>query len=464
MAKVLKIIGLGDLAGQTWRIHLSFWSMLALTFFLFGDQNLISPNLSRIGEEFGFTEKEDYLWYIASMPQLPFFILGGIISVAMGALTDSWDRKKLLTASVVLGESACLLTAWAPNYEVYLVLRTLTGIGMGGIFPVIFSLLGDFFQNKNRLVASAWLSTAMGFGILVGQVLAMGLAHTNYMGMSGWRISFIIMAVPAFPLVVIYYLYSVSPARGAADKRDLEISDQANQSVIEEHKVSLKDITKLFNNRTNMWAFLQGIPGTVPWGFLFYFLVDYYEKTKGFSVEEATALVIVFGPTIILGTFLGGYIGRIIYHWKKHLLPLFCAITVTLGTIPVLILTNYVGTTIGPMLGTAFIAGLIIPMTGANVRGILINVNVPEDRGAVFGMYNFADDLGKAFGPGLIGLMLLAMKALFPENTSEVNQTFTYNFSICLWIVCGLCWIPMIWTMEPDEKNATERMLKSVKG
>jgi hypothetical protein len=73
-AKTLRVIGLGDLAGQGWNASMSFWSVLFMGFFLFGDQQLLAPNLSRIGAALGFPGEAQYLWYIGSLPALLFFV------------------------------------------------------------------------------------------------------------------------------------------------------------------------------------------------------------------------------------------------------------------------------------------------------------------------------------------------------------------------------------------------------
>jgi hypothetical protein len=45
---------------------------------------------------------------------------------------------------------------------------------------------------------------------------------------------------------------------------------------------------------------------------------------------------------------------------------------------------------------------LLIAMTAPNMKAILMNVNSPFSRGRYFLIY-FADDLGRGFGPFIIG-------------------------------------------------------------
>jgi MFS family permease len=442
--KILRVMGLGDLAGAGWRPLFSFWCMVLMTFFLFGDQNLASSNLSRIGEDFGFTKKEDYLWYIGGLVSLCFFLIGGIASIKLGMLADYVDRKKLLFFVVILGEVPCLLTGFAPNYASFLALRTLTGIGLGGIFPIIFSLIGDYFRPENRPSAAGWLGLAIGLGIAVGQLLGGALAHETVLGMHGWRATFVIMAAPAFPLAVLYYFFAQVPKRGAA-----EVVAGAAE---EKHTVTLRDLrVVLTSSKTNILSLLQGIPGTIPWGLLFVYMVDYFENTKQCDVQQGNLLVVAFGATAIVGSFIGGMVGRALYRKNRRLVPLYCAITNFIGVAPVLAMVNFsecVDRKVSPLLlGLALVGGLINTQTVSNVRAILINTNLPENRGSVFAVFNLFDDLGKGLGPFFVGILV-----------SLMPQAVAYNVAVSFWILCGIIWLFLMRTVVADEDRVTETL------
>ncbi|MCB1139708.1 MAG: MFS transporter [Leptospiraceae bacterium] len=447
---ILRIIGLGDLKGQPASIHFTFWIMLLSAFFLFADQNLPASNLSRIAAAFGLTDEKEYRFMLGGLVNLPFFVLGGVVSVLYGRLTDRIDRKKLLVTAVVLGELPCLLTGFAQDYWTYFVLRMFTGFGIGGVFPILFSITGDLFRTENRPTASAWVGLAMSLGMGLGQLFAGSVAHDVIFGLEGWRFSFIAVALPAFPIALLFYFFARIPQHGAADSAALGLGSSADSAALtEEAPVTAESFKRVFSTRTNILAFLQGIPGTVPWGFLFVYAVDFFEKSKGWSVDTGNTVVLMFAGMSILGGFLGGFIGKKLYAMNRRLFPAFCAFTVIVGAIPTFYLINYNGASMMPAFIAALIGGLIVPMTGANVRAILINTNLPENRGAVFGVFNLTDDLGKGVGPFFIGLFLLAMPALL-----------AYNVAISMWIVCGIVWLGMIFTMNADEDRVTEELKK----
>jgi MFS family permease len=164
-----------------------------ISFFLFADQNLMAPNLTQIGREFGFTptERDSRLGGDIS---LMFWMIGGLITIAIGYLTDLIKRKTLFTWIIIIGEIPCLLTGFVQTYGQFFWIRALTGIAIGGALPITYSLVGDYFSHRQRASASAFIGFAQGLGIAGGQLLA------GFIGPSlGWRLPFIIVALPNFP-------------------------------------------------------------------------------------------------------------------------------------------------------------------------------------------------------------------------------------------------------------------------
>lgn len=53
------------------------------------------------------------------------------------------------------GEGPCLATFFVKRYWQLLVLRIMTGISVGGTFPLVFSLVGDLFYVTQRANVAA---------------------------------------------------------------------------------------------------------------------------------------------------------------------------------------------------------------------------------------------------------------------------------------------------------------------
>ena len=398
-----------------------------ISFFMFADQNLMGPNMTQIGMEFGFNDSDSRDHYLGSLINLAFWLLGGTVSLFIGYFTDLISRKKLFLIIVIIGEIPCLLSGFASSYIQFFIFRALTGIGIGGIIPLTYSLLGDYFSSKERIKIVTFIGFASGMGVAIGQLTA-GMLGETY----GWRLPFIIFSIPNFILGVIFYLTTKNPKRGAMDgnSEKFQISD-------------FKNFKTLFNTKTNRLVFLQGLFGTVPWAVFGTFMIDYLSFNLKYERDGAATLALtIVGGMAILSSVIGGFVGNKLYNKNPKYLPLFCGLTTILGVIPTLLLINVPQNNETLLFTYAVLTGLFIAMTPPNMKVILMNVNNPLNRGKVFSLYNFSDDLGRGFGPFIIGSLLVV---LFGRNIA-------FNVASIFWLICG-CFILMMVKTFPQEDN-----------
>ncbi|MBP7738640.1 MAG: MFS transporter [Spirochaetes bacterium] len=408
-----------------------------MNLFLFADQNLMAPNLTQIARDLGLNDVQRDVMLGGDISAV-FWILGSVITLGIGYLTDLVSRKKLFLIVIIIGEIPCLMTGFVQNYDQLFWMRALTGIGIGGALPLTYSMIGDYFSHGNRAAATAWIGLAEGLGIAAGQLLA------GFMGpVMGWRLPFIIVALPNFALCLLFLLTVKEPARGVTEE---SLKELIEKGLAYTGKINWKGYRDLFKIKSNIMVFVQGIPGTVPWGVFFIFLNDFYSQDKGYSVEVATLIVMAVGAAAILGGFLGGLAGNRLYNIKPKYLPLLCGTSTLLGIIPMALLLNYpsqVGvadpSALGPLI-LGFITGFMVSITGPNVRAMLLNVNSPETRGSIFSLFNLTDNLGKGVGPVVISLLIV-----------HFGRLWAFNIANLFWLVCGAGLLVMMMTFPKDE-------------
>ena len=186
--------------------------LLTLTaMFLYADQNLLSPNLSAVAEEFGLDDREKDLM-LGGWLQLAFFVVGSPASLIIGWAADRVPRLRLFVITVIIGEGPCLATYWVETYWQLFAVRALTGVAVGGCLPILFSLCGDMFPASERNHAASFLTIATGAGIAVGQIMA-GTVGPAF----GWRLPFLLASGPAIALALLLYATVREPGRGAAE-------------------------------------------------------------------------------------------------------------------------------------------------------------------------------------------------------------------------------------------------------
>ena len=399
---------------------------------MFADQNLMGPNMTQIGTEFGFLTEAERDHYLGSLINLAFWLLGGTISLFIGYFTDMISRKKLFLFIVIIGEIPCLLSGFANSYTDFFIMRALTGLGIGGIIPLTYSLLGDYYSSKERIKIVTLIGLASGLGVAIGQLVSGMLGETF-----GWRLPFIIFALPNFILAIIFFITTKDPKRGSMDDSNqrFQISD-------------FKNFGSLFKTRTNLLVFLQGLFGTVPWAVFGTFMIDYLSSDNlGYDRDgTATLALTLVGGMAILSSLIGGFIGNKLYKKNPKYLPLFCGASTILGVIPTLLLINVPPNSETLLFVYSAFTGLFIAMTPPNMKVILMNVNNPFNRGKVFSLYNFSDDLGRGFGPFIIGSLLVAF----------FDRNIAFNIASIFWVICGCLILMMVKTFPKEHSGGIE--------
>ena len=399
-----------------------------ISFFMFADQNLLGPNMTSIAEDFGIEEKKDQL--LGGLIPLAFWLLGGTVSLLIGFYTDIISRKNLFTLVLFIGEIPCFLSAFSDTYIEFFIMRSLTGIGIGGIIPLTYSILGDYYSAEERIKVVTFIGFASGLGIAIGQLTA-GMLGDVY----GWRLPFIVFALPNFVLGSIFFFTATDPPRGMMDGN------------VKQFKISkFSDFISIFKIKTNILVFLQGIFGTIPWGVFSVFIIDYFVVDKGYSKLIATLVITLVGGMALISSVIGGFIGNILYKKNPKYLPLFCGLSSILGVIPTALLINApVSSNSNEVILVvyAIFTGLLIAMTPPNIKVILMNVNSPFSRGTVFSLYNLADDLGRGFGPFIIGSI--------PIN--QFGRNIAFNIANGFWIICGCLILIMVKTFPNEDKR-----------
>jgi len=133
-----------------------------------------------------------------------------------GLMADRYGRRPTLMINVVVYTLFEVASAFAPSLKVFLIVRALFGIGMGGEWGVGAALAFETLPAEGRGFFSGLLQE----GYVVGYLVA-ALAYGGLFPVIGWRGMFMIGALPA--AVVLYMLSRVdeSPAwrQGRVEQR-----------------------------------------------------------------------------------------------------------------------------------------------------------------------------------------------------------------------------------------------------
>lgn len=133
----------------------------------------------------------------------------GLLGLMIGALVfgpvaDRFGRRTVVIVSTVIFGAFALLTVTARTFEILLLLRFLTGLGLGGAMPNVIAITSEYSPSRLR----ATMITVMFCGFPLGAVLG-GIIGSQMIPAFGWESIFYLGGI--LPLVLIPVLLAVLP-------------------------------------------------------------------------------------------------------------------------------------------------------------------------------------------------------------------------------------------------------------
>ncbi len=139
-------------------------------------------------------------WHLPKPAMTPVFTAGVIglmlAGCVAGVLADRIGRRPLLIGTAALFGVANLATAFAPSVDALIVLRFVTGLGLGAAMPCAVALVSEYAPARRR----ALVITTMYCGYTLGGAMA-GWLTPFVVPHVGWRGMFAVGA--ALPLVLL---------------------------------------------------------------------------------------------------------------------------------------------------------------------------------------------------------------------------------------------------------------------
>jgi SHS family lactate transporter-like MFS transporter len=283
------------------------WALDALDFFL------LTFVFSAVAQEFGKTVPEVAF---ASMLTLMFRPLGALI---FGFLGDRFGRRIPLMVDIIFYSVIELATAFSPNFIVFLILRALFGIGMGGEWGLGASLLMETLPAKARGLFSGILQQGYAFGFLLAAIVYWLVFPTF-----GWRGLFVAGAAPALLVIFIRMRVPESPSWERQQKE--RASGRMGQAIRQHWKLFLYAILLM----TAFNCMSHGTQDLYP---------TFLQKQCGLDVAQVRNVTIVYS----LGAIFGGTLfGAVSQHWGRRR-SIIAAAAIGIVLIPVWIFSPSLG-------------------------------------------------------------------------------------------------------------------------
>ncbi|RWX78659.1 MFS transporter [Neorhizobium lilium] len=168
------------------------------------------------------------------------FFLGMLFgAIGFGRLADRIGRRTVLITTVACDALFGILSIFAPDFTILLVLRFLTGMAVGGTLPVDYAMMSEFLPAKNR---GRWLVLLEGFWAIGTLVVALTAWIASTAGIAdAWRVIFAVTALPALAGIGMRVLIPDSPIYLLRAGRGEEAREVLNRMLAVNGRTELAD-------------------------------------------------------------------------------------------------------------------------------------------------------------------------------------------------------------------------------
>src|SRR5579863_1422024 len=217
-------------------------------------------------------------------PALASVLVGVMIgALFFGVAADKFGRRKMVLLSIALFAIFSLLTPHANSISELMILRVLTGIGVGGAYPNVAALTSEYIPRRHRSL----MVTLMFSGFSMGAVLG-GIVSTRLIALYGWHAVFYFggtIPLLTLPLIAawlpesLYFLATHGQTGERVDRILLKIEGRSEfhrtRLVVDEKAQSGSPIKELFSSErrgATVLIWLSFFNNLVLLGFLFNWL------------------------------------------------------------------------------------------------------------------------------------------------------------------------------------------------
>lgn len=398
-----------------------------------------------------------------------------VSSILWGYMADKGKRKPLIIIGTFIFTVSTFLTAFSKNFFQLILYQIFTGIGLGCIGSIGYSVLTDFIPKKYLGTLLSLWGLSQGFGGIVGAIMA-PIISTH----SSWRRPFIIISIIDFIFIFSFFIMN-EPEKGSAEP---ELKDLYNEGLSYNYSIQLSHIPIITSKKSNKWLMMQGFFMQITIGTLIWLPTLYASKIRSEGINEDTAAIAAgyFYGLLQMGGLSSTYFGYLGDRFQKKTyrgralmtgslllaaIPLYIlmfllpmdSLKLPPSNEPFLILGSLIKQFVtNPWIFLMFILAVLATAAQSantpNWLALLTDINLPEHRATAFSIANLINGFGRAIGNILIGLVLEFMSLKF-------NEPFNYIYTMILF---QIFFIPAVYSYYKVSKNSGRdiRKVKSI--
>ena len=366
-------------------------------------------------------------------------LLQSISAPAWGYAADKLSRKKVIIFGTGIWGVWTLACGLSQNFGQLLVIRAISGLGLGCLMPATFSLMSDTFPPRQRGRALGTLEAIGVLGIIIG-TLSLGMLATPAL----WRWGFFVLGGFSVVSGILVAVLVKEPLRGAAEP---ELAGKITAEQAAQYTINVSDMLKVLSIPTIWVAILQGLAGSMPWVvmglYMITWMVDVRGMTEAIAFDHPQGSATLAFAGIVVGTAISNIMGGILGDWAEGRSPkygrtIIGQISIFSG-IPLsyILFTQTEGWAFWPFFFLCFVTALLISWPGKGAKEPMMQGVVPPELRA---MTTFIES----------GFAALA--ALIAGNLADsIGFTRALLWTIPFpWIICFILYSLFYWAYPKD--------------
>ncbi len=376
---------------------------------------------SSIRAEFDLSKGE--LGWIFSAATLGMFP-GAIVA---GRLSDKIGRKNILIFSVALFGAMSLMTAFTTDFSSLVIVRFLTGIGMGGALPLMIAMSSESVPERWSATAVSVMYAGVPFGAGITALIAGG-----FTGIGEWKNIFYLGGLTPIAIVpLLFFFLKETYTKKQAIQDDLKENTDFKFILFGEGRTA-----------TTIQIWLSFL-GTL---IVLYFILNWLPvlmQNNGLSMKSASNIQVAYQ--------VGGVCGVLILGWLLS--------NIKLRSVVIMI---YVGILIGlsaltfsksltALILASGISGFFITGGQSALYALAARAYSKSMRGTGVGVAVAMGRIGSFVGPLLAGV-------IFSYNS---NSSFVIGSSIPVILIAGVAAILLANNIARRENTSQTKLLKS---
>jgi MFS transporter, putative metabolite:H+ symporter len=225
--------------------------------------------------------------------QMAGMLLGGFI---WGIIGDKMGRLSVLFGSIVLYSSATFANAYAPNFDIYLLLRFLAGVGLAGELGAAITLVTEQMPQKYRGIGPAIIGGCGMLGAIFGAYIG---------GKYSWQFTYQLGGGLGFLLLILR----------------LGVLESGLYNQIKDKTTIKGDLRLLFKNKDYIKKYISicvlGFPVWYVNGVVMTFTPEIAKAWGMVEIPSVSTVVIYYFIGLTFGDLTGGFVSQYFKSRKK---------------------------------------------------------------------------------------------------------------------------------------------------